>query len=61
MQEGNKSLGMLKNVQFGQEIFTLNPVSYVTSNFKKLVSDLFHAGPAKVCSKSVKRIIRLSE
>ena len=24
MQEGNKSLGMLKNVQFGHQVFTLN-------------------------------------
>ena len=43
MQEGNKSLGMLKIVQFGQEIFTLSPVAYITVDFKKLVSDLFHA------------------
>ena len=44
MQGGNKSLGMLKIVQFGREIFTLSPVAYVTVDFKKLVSDLFHAG-----------------
>ena len=44
MQEENKSLGMLKIVQFGREIFTLSPVAYITVDFKKLVSDLFHAG-----------------
>ena len=44
MQEGNKSLGMLKIVQFGQEIFILSPVDCITVDFKKLVSDLFHAG-----------------
>ena len=46
MQEGNKSLGML--VQFGWEIFTLNPVAYATVDFKKLASDPFHAGSAVV-------------
>ena len=30
MQEGNNSLGMLKIMQFGREIFTLNPVAYIT-------------------------------
>ena len=44
MQEGNKSLGILRIVQFGREIFTLSPVAYITVDFKKLVSDLFHAG-----------------
>ena len=48
MQEGNKSLGMLKNAQFGQEIFSLSPVAYITVDFKKLVSDPFHAGSAVV-------------
>ena len=48
MQEGNKSLSMLKIVQFGLEIFTLSPVAYITVDFKKLVSDLFHAGSAVV-------------
>ena len=33
MQEGNKSLGMLKIVKFGREIFTLSPVAYVTVDF----------------------------
>ena len=45
MQEGNKDLSMLKIVQFGGEIFTLSPVAYITVDFKKLVSDLFHAVP----------------
>ena len=42
MQEGNKSLVMLKIVQFGRENFILSPVAYVTVDFKKLVGDLFH-------------------
>ena len=46
MREGNKSLGMLKIVQFGQKIFILSPVAYITVGFKKLVSDLFRAGSA---------------
>ena len=44
MQEGNKSLCMLKIVQFAREIFTLSPEAYLTGDFKKLVSDLSHAG-----------------
>ena len=48
MQEGNKSLGMLKIVQFGREVFTLSPVAYITVNMKELVSDPFHAGSAVV-------------
>ena len=46
MQEGNKSLGMLKIVQFGGKNFTLSPVAYITVDFKKLVSDLFCDGSA---------------
>ena len=46
MQEGNKSLGVLKTVQYGREIFTLSPVAYITVDFKKLVSDLFRTGSA---------------
>ena len=48
MQEGNKSLGMLKIVRFGQESFTLSPVPYITVDLKKLVGDPFHAGSAVV-------------
>ena len=48
MQKWNKSLGMLIIAQLGREIFTLSPVSYVTVDLKKLVSDLFHAGSAVV-------------
>ena len=59
MQDGNKSLGMLKNVQFGREIFTLSPVAYMAVDFKKFVSDLFHAGSILVESKSIKRKKRL--
>ena len=54
MQEENKSLGMLKNVQFGREIFTLSPLAFITVYFKMLVSDLFHAGSALVESESIK-------
>ena len=43
MQEGNKSLGILKIVQFGREVSTLSPVAYITVDFKKLVSHPFHA------------------
>ena len=48
MQEGNKTLGMLKIVQFGEELFTLNPVAYTTVDFKKLISDLSCTGSAVV-------------
>ena len=48
MQEGNKSLDMLKIVQFGREIFTLSPVAYITVDFEKLVSDLFRSGSTVV-------------
>ena len=41
-------LVMLKSVQFGQEIFTLSLVAYITVDFKTLVSDLFHYGFALV-------------
>ena len=43
MQEGNKASGILKIAQFGRKIFTLSPVAYITVDFKKLVSDPFHA------------------
>ena len=46
---------------FGQEIFILSPVAYIAVDFKKLVSDLFHAGSALVESECVKRETRLSE
>ena len=48
VQEGNKSLDMLKIVQIGLEIFTSSPVAYITVDFKKLVSELFYAGSAVV-------------
>ena len=48
MQEGKK-FGYAKNVQFGREIFYfLSPVAYITVDFKKLVSDPFHAGSTVV-------------
>ena len=43
-----QKFGYAKNVQFGREIFTLSHVAYITVDFKKLVSDLFHAGSALV-------------
>ena len=61
MQEENRSLGMLKIVQFGREIFTLSPVAYITVDFKKMTSDLFRAGSAVVWSECIKRKTRLSE
>ena len=61
MQAENRSLGMLKNVQFGRKIFTLSPVGYMTVDFKKLVSDLFYAGSAIVEIECIKRKTRLSE
>ena len=61
MQEGNKSFGMFKNVQFGRKFFTLSPVTYMTLDFKKLVSDLFHAGSALAERESIKRKSMLSE
>ena len=61
MQEGNKSLGMLKNVQFRGEIFTKSPVPYMTVDFKKLVSNLSYADSSFVGSESIKRKTRLSE
>ena len=61
MQEGNRSLGMLKTVKSGWEIFTLSHLAYVKVDFKKLVSDLFHAGSALVGSKSINTETRLSE
>ena len=50
---------MLKNAQFGQEIFTLSSVAYITVNFKKLVSELFHTDSALVGSECIKRDSRL--
>ena len=41
MQEGNKSLGMLKIVQFGRETFTLSPVAYITVDFNPIPPGLF--------------------
>ena len=35
-QAGNKSLGIVKRVQFGGEIFTLSSVAYTAVDFEKL-------------------------
>ena len=56
-----QKFGYAKNVQFGREIFTLSLVAYISIDFKKLVSDLFHAGSAMVESESIKRKTKLSE
>ena len=61
MQEGNKCLGMLENVLSGRKMFTLSPVAYITIDFKKLVSDLFHAGFSVVERECIKRNTGLSE
>ena len=61
MQEGYKSLGMPENIQFGWEIFILNPVAYITVDFKQSASDLFHAGSSFVGNESIKRKTKLSE
>ena len=37
-----RKFGYALNMQFGREIFTLSPVAYMASEFKKLVSYLFH-------------------
>ena len=53
--ERKQKFGYAKNVQFGWKIFTLNPVANITVYFKKLVSDLYHAGFALVERESIKR------
>ena len=47
MQEGNTSLGMLKNVQFGQEIFTLSPVADITVDRNPIRPGLFSRSPGR--------------
>ena len=42
-------------MQFGREIFTSSPVAYITVDFKKLVSDLFHVGSALAGRESIKK------
>ena len=37
-----------KNVQFGREIFSLSSVAHIRVDFKKSVSNLFHAGSTLV-------------
>ena len=37
-----------KNCAIWTGNFTLSPVAYITIDFKKLVSDLFHTGSAVV-------------
>ena len=61
MEEGNKSLGMLKMCNLDGNFFTLSPVAYITVDFKKLIGDLFHAGSAFVESEFIKRKTRLPE
>ena len=40
MHKRNKTVVMLKSVEFGREIFTLSPVAYITVDFKKSVTYL---------------------
>ena len=54
MQEGNKSLCVVRNVQFGKEIFISSPAAYITVDFMKLVGDLLRAGSALVESDCIK-------
>ena len=44
-----------------QELFTLDLVVYVTVDFKRVVSDHFHAGSTLIESESIKSKMRLSE
>ena len=46
---------MLEDIQFGCEIFTLDPVAYITVGFRKVV------GSTLVECECIKRKIRLSE
>ena len=46
---------MLENMQLGWEIFTLRPVAYITVDFKKVVSDLFHARSTLVEIECIKK------
>ena len=48
MQEGNKSLGMLKNVHFGREIFTFSPIAYITEVCKRPISRWFLFGGQQI-------------
>ena len=61
IQERNKSLGMPENMQFGLENVTLSPIAYITADFKKVVSDLFHPGCTLLESECIKRKMKLSE
>ena len=51
---------MLKNLQFGREIFTSSHVAYITVDFTKLVNDLFHTGSAVVEWECIRRKTRPS-
>ena len=42
-------------MQSGWEIFTLSLVGYTAVDFKKVVSDLFHAGSTLVEKECIKR------
>ena len=44
MQEGKKSLHMLKMCNLDRIMFTFSAVAYIAVDFKKLVSDLNHIG-----------------
>ena len=59
IQEGNKRVGMLENMQFLWEIFTLSPVAYIPVDFQKMVS--IHAGSTLLESECIKRKTRLDD
>ena len=52
---------MLKNVQFGREMFTLSPAACISVDFKKLLTDLLYDGSTLVGGKSINRKTRQSE
>ena len=47
-------MGYAKNILSGWEMFTSSPVFHLTVDFKKVVSDLVHAGSTLVESKCIK-------
>ena len=61
MQEGDKSLDMLNMCNLDGKCFTSSPVTYITADVKKVVSDLFHLGSTLVESEFIKSKMRLSE
>ena len=48
MQEGSKSLGMLKSVQFGREIFSSSHVAYIKELSKQPIPLWFRFGRQRI-------------